>query len=649
MKRQRGKNLVISSEAANTRAGATRAAHDPDAIRANAVGGGAASGRVRARRANSPSADPQRQGQFDHDPAADVPTTGRQRLMKMVALYARVSSEQQAQQATVASQVAALEDRAKADGCVVLPADIFVDEGYSGATLVRPALERLRDRAAEGGLEVLYVHSPDRLARRYAYQVLLMEELARQGVTVVFLNGPTTARSAEDELLVQVQGMIAEYERAKILERCRRGKLHKARSGVANPLSGAPYGYLYVRKSDSEPAHYQVLLHEAKVVRSIFQWLVEDQISIGEITRRLRAEGIPTRKGLSRWDRATVWGMLRNPAYMGKAAFGKTESIVRGKLLRPIRGKSAVPRHAKSAHRDKPPTEWLSIPVTAIVSPEIFAAAHEQLERNQRLSTRNSRGQRYLLQGLVVCAGCGYAFYGKPVSRASMKGTIRYAYYRCVGSDAHRFEGGRVCHNPQLRVDQLDGHVWDSVQQVLQDPTRVLEEWSRRGASDGTVAELRTQHDEAKRMLATQEQSLRRLRDAYEAGALDLDDLVARSERVRTRIRRAQEDLQQAEAALTQTVELTAVIGRMKEFAAKVHHGLDGLNWAQRRQLIRTLVARVEIDEQGATIVYRVPTAPSGPGGPATPGGGDDPGGRDESCQLRGRSVVALAGERAPR
>ena len=335
--------------------------------------------------------------------------------MKMVALYARVSSEQQAQQATVASQVAALEDRAKSDGCVVLPSDVFVDEGYSGATLVRPALERLRDRAAEGGLEVLYIHSPDRLARRYAYQVLLMEELARQGVAIVFLNGPA-GRSAEDELLVQVQGMIAEYERAKILERCRRGKLHKARSGVVNPLSGAPYGYLYVRKTDHEAASYQVLLHEAKVVRSIFQWLVEDQVSIGEITRRLAAERIPTRKGLSRWDRATVWAVLRNPAYMGKAAFGKTESVVRGQLLRPIRGKSTMPRHAKSAHRDKPPTEWLSIPVPAIVSQETFAAAHEQLERNQRLSARNGRGQRYLLQGLVVCARCSYAFYGKPFS-----------------------------------------------------------------------------------------------------------------------------------------------------------------------------------------------------------------------------------------
>jgi len=175
--------------------------------------------------------------------------------MTNVALYARISSEQQTRQATVESQVAALRERAKSDGLVVLPTDVYIDEGYSGATLVRPALERLRDRAAEGNLEVLDVHSPDRLARRYAYQVVLLDEFAKHGVWVVFLLGPT-GQSAENELLVQVQGMIAEYERAKILERSRRGKIHEARTGSVNPLSGAPFGYTYVRKSSEQPASY---------------------------------------------------------------------------------------------------------------------------------------------------------------------------------------------------------------------------------------------------------------------------------------------------------------------------------------------------------------------------------------------------------
>jgi site-specific DNA recombinase len=163
------------------------------------------------------------------------------------ALYARVSSAQQAEAHTVASQVVALRERIAADGLPLSEALQFIDEGYSGATLVRPALERLRDLATAGALDRLYVHSPDRLARKYAYQVLLVDEFQRVGVEVIFLNREL-GRSPEDDLLLQVQGMMAEYERAKISERHRRGKLHAARAGTVNVLSGAPYGYRYIPK-----------------------------------------------------------------------------------------------------------------------------------------------------------------------------------------------------------------------------------------------------------------------------------------------------------------------------------------------------------------------------------------------------------------
>jgi site-specific DNA recombinase len=325
--------------------------------------------------------------------------------MNTIAIYARVSSEKQAQQATIESQVAALRHRAESDGHVVLPHDIYIDEGFSGATLVRPALERLRDRIADDAITTLYVHAPDRLARKYAYQVLLLDEFRKHDVTTVFLHGPS-GRSAEDELLVQVQGMIAEYERAKILERCRRGKIHRARQGSVNPMSGAPYGFAFIKKSDDAPASFRVLLHEAKVVRGIFQALVHDQKSIGTIVRDLNAQKIPTRRGAARWDRSTVWAILQNPAHMGKAAFGKTEAVERRRLLRAIRDRNTAPRQAKSAHRDKSPDEWITIDVPAIVTKDLFEAAKAQLARNKRLSDRNGRGERYLLQGLTVCACC---------------------------------------------------------------------------------------------------------------------------------------------------------------------------------------------------------------------------------------------------
>src|SRR4051812_42096487 len=211
--------------------------------------------------------------------------------LERVALYARVSAEPPSSNQTIASQLEALQARVAGDG-QRLPADqVFIDDGYSGATLVRPALERLRDLAAAGGLDRVYVHSPDRLARRYAYQVLLVDELHRAGVEIVFLNRPIGV-SAEDDLLLQVQGMVAEYERAKIMERSRRGKRHAARTGSVNVLSGAPYGYRYVGKHDGGGvARHEILEAEAQVVRQVFVWIGRDRLSIGEVCRRLRGQG----------------------------------------------------------------------------------------------------------------------------------------------------------------------------------------------------------------------------------------------------------------------------------------------------------------------------------------------------------------------
>ena len=162
--------------------------------------------------------------------------------MKTAALYARVSSERQKEEQTIGSQTEALKEYAQANGYTVVPEWIFQDEGYSGAILKRPALERLRDLAAEGQIETILVYSPDRLSRKYAYQVFLMEEFARHGVETVFIKSPP-ASTPEEQLLVQFQGMIAEYERAQIAERTRRGKKHRAKTGLVNVLSGAPYGY----------------------------------------------------------------------------------------------------------------------------------------------------------------------------------------------------------------------------------------------------------------------------------------------------------------------------------------------------------------------------------------------------------------------
>ena len=214
--------------------------------------------------------------------------------------------------------------RALADGVPVPPELVFIDDGYTGSTLVRPALERLRDVAAAGAIDRLYVHCPDRLARDFAHQLLLIDEFYRAGVEIVFLNHDVDD-SPEGQLLLQVQGVIAQYERAKILERSRRGRQHAARSGSISVLSSAPYGYRYITKSEGEGrADYRIILEEARVVRQIFEWVGRERCSLREVVRRLRKGGIPTRTGKPIWEPATLKGMLGNPAYKGMAAMDKT-------------------------------------------------------------------------------------------------------------------------------------------------------------------------------------------------------------------------------------------------------------------------------------------------------------------------------------
>src|SRR5712691_11867812 len=238
-----------------------------------------------------------------------------------VAIYARVSSEQQSEAKTIESQLSDLRAHVKALGLFLPSEHEFIDNGYSGSTLIRPALEQLRDVVAAGGIDQVYVHCPDRLARNYAYQVLLLEEFLRAGVEVNFLNREV-GQTPEDQLLLQVQGMIAEYERAKILERSRRGKRHGAQRGAVSVLSGAPYGYRYVSKHEGDgEARFDVMLEEARVVRQVFSWVGHDRCSIGEVCRRLNAAKEQTRTGKTVWFFFTVWDIHKNLDSKATAAF----------------------------------------------------------------------------------------------------------------------------------------------------------------------------------------------------------------------------------------------------------------------------------------------------------------------------------------
>ena len=395
--------------------------------------------------------------------------------MTAAAIYARVSSARQAKDETIGSQLAALREHAATSRLDVPEEWVFADDGHSGATLARPGLEALRDLAAQGCLDVVLVYSPDRLARKFAYQALLIEELARCGTRVEFVKGPR-GDSPEDQLLVQFQGMFAEYEKAQLAERYRRGKAWRAKSGSVNVLSGAPFGYRYVRKTPETGARYEVVPHEAALVAEMFRRYADDGAAIAGLGRWLTAQGVRTRTGKERWDRSVIWGMLRNPAYCGKAVFGKTQAVHEpAGLNRTARlAGRTVPRQVRV--QDRPEEEWTRIPVPALVDGETFDRVQQRLEDNKRFASRNAKVPS-LLQGLAACASCGYGYYRTSTTTTARK---KIYYYRCLGSDDYRYEGGRVCGNKPVRADYANQVVWDHVTGLLADPSLIRAEIGKR-------------------------------------------------------------------------------------------------------------------------------------------------------------------------
>jgi len=527
------------------------------------------------------------------------------------ALYARVSSDKQAKDKTIDSQIAALKEKIAADGGALIEDMMFIDAGVSGATLVRPELERLRDSAAVGAVDRVYLLSPDRLARKYAHQALLLEEFSSAGVAVHFLNY-ALGTTPEEELLLQMQGMIAEYERAKIIERHRRGKLHRAKGGSVNVLSTAPYGYTYIRKQlDGEPAQYIINLQQAKTVRQVFRWIGVERLSIGEVCRRLSGAEIPTQTGKTHWDRSVIWGMLQNPAYMGRAAFGKTKA---GKLkprVRPQKHSAETPKNPYSTQRTARDA-WIEIPVPPLVSEELFQAVQHQLDENRKRARIGSRGACYLLQGLTVCGHCHYAYYGKKISPSTAKEKHQYAYYRCIGTDAYRFGGERICDNKQVRTQRLDDVVWRQVLDAIKNPKRLKKEYENRLTKmEGDAREL-FDTTALRKQKVQLEKGKSRLIDSYASTIIDKDDFEPKMKNLKIRLSQIDEQIEKSVNTESAQYELFLVIDRLEGFSKKVGVTLDIVDFNTKREIIRALVKRVEIYKEEVVVVFRIdPEAPA--------------------------------------
>jgi site-specific DNA recombinase len=514
--------------------------------------------------------------------------------MMRVALYARVSTPNQVQTQTIEQQVTRLRAAVAEREWTLEEEDLYRDDGYSGATLNRPGLDALRDQAALAAFDVVLLTAPDRLARKYLHQMLVIEELTGHGCQIEFLDRPMS-EDPHDQLLLQIRGAVAEYERALITERTRRGRLAKVRAGQLLPWSRPPYGYQSDPVHPRDPASLRVAPHEAVVVAEIFAWYLEAGGTIRRVAIRLTEAGILTPTGKACWNGASVRGILQNPAYTGTAYGNRTYEVPskrRHSALQPV-----GPGHS---HRLRPPEEWIPLPIPAIIPPEVFDQVQEKIARNPRLATRHNTRHTYLLRTLVSCGQCRWHAQGRFAHHG-------YPYYTCRGRVEKR------CTAPYIPAGQLDLLVWEDLCRVLTEPEQIAVALARAQGGDWLPQDLQARQRSSQQALAHLRRQQQRLLEAYLADVVQLPEF----ERSRRDLQRREESLlamqRQWEAHARQHLELQALATSTEAFCAQVRAGLSTATFDQQRALVELLVDRVIVTGHEVEIRYVIPTSPHGP------------------------------------
>jgi site-specific DNA recombinase len=524
------------------------------------------------------------------------------------ALYARVSTERQERYQTIDSQLAALRAWAAAGGHVVADEHVVRDEGYSGSRLDRPGLDALRDAVRDGAIGIVAVLTPDRLARRYAYQVLLLEEFRRAGVEVMFLQHPISD-DPNDQLLLQIQGAIAEYERAVLGERFRRGKLQRARDGHYQG-GCAPYGYRYVPRQDAVPGHLMLDEREAEMVRTLYGWLIDEQMTIRQILKRLNAGPYFPRSGRHPWSPSVVHHILADPVYAG-TAYANRYSFVPPK--RPRRGHG--PRTGEATCRQlKPREQWIAIPVPVIVDARIWGRAQAQLARNATLSFRNNTKYSYLLRCLMTCASCGLAMFGRTYAATASQPERRY--YQCHGKDCILTARPAACPSRNVKAEEIEGAVWDHVASLLADPDQLLARFDHFAATaEGGSARDQAAEQHLRARLDRTTRADKRLLDAYEAGAITLAELSERRRHLAEERRGLERQQQERDRLCQQRIQAQAVRTSLEAFCARVHGRLDEATFADKQAILQLVIERIIVGDGSLEIRHVIPLRPPQPSG----------------------------------
>ncbi len=523
-----------------------------------------------------------------------------------VAAYVRVSTSRQVKLQTIEQQLEIVRKHVREKGWELPEEDLFRDDGYSGTTLKRPALDALRDKARMRELEVVVVLSPDRLARNYVHQMVLIEELEKGGCRVEFVERPMSSEP-NDQLLLQIRGAVAEYERTLLSERMRRGRLAKYKAGLLLPWTHVPYGYRVDPDRPRDPDGVRPDEAKAAVVAEIFAMYLEEGASLFGVSRQLESQGIPAPRGGKVWSVATLRGILTNPVYAGGVYAGRVRyrpPQIRRSATHPIgypHG-SAVPLS---------PEEWIPVAtVEAVVSQKQFDLAGEKLSKNKSFARRNNKAHDYLLRALVSCGTCKLC----SIARTQTAKNNQYKkrrYYVCSGKYKQAQSGLKEkCPSRHVPADQLDELVWKDLCEVMTHPKSITDALERAHGGRWLPQELKARQQNLREGRAALRRQLERLTDAYLGEVIPLAEYERRRRDLEHRDGALAGQERRLQTQAHQRMELAGVAGSVEEFCERVRSGLANATFEHRRELVKLLVDRVIVTDEEVEIRYVIPTSP---------------------------------------
>ena len=517
------------------------------------------------------------------------------------ALYVRASTNQQAQAQTIEQQLERLQAHATAQGWDAAQTRVYRDEGQSGASLNRPGLDRLRDAVRLGELDHILITEPDRLARNYVQQMILLDEFARAGCRLEFLDRPL-GDDPHDRLVLQIRGAVAEYERTLIADRMRRGRQPKYRAGVLLPWTKRLYGYQFDLERPRDPAGVRLDEVEAAVVREIYARYAGEGGSLCALAKDLQRQGIPTPSGKRLWSICTLRAILRQPAYAGQVyahRFVTRPARIRRSATHPI----GQPRHSLV---ELPPEAWIPVAtIPAVVGQELFDLVQRKLAQNRTFAARNNTRHPYLLRALVSCGLCQAACVG----RHSAGG---YSYYACAGKApaVHSRQETR-CPSRFSPVAQLDAVVWHDLCEVLTHPASLTQALERAASGAWLPQELQARQEHLRRAQRQLDGQLERLTAAYLGAVMPLTEYERRRRELEQQRLGLIRQGEQLAAQADRQAEIAGMVRSVEAFCQRVQAGLASATFEQRRQLVELLIDRVVVADGDVEIRYVVPTSPS--------------------------------------